>query len=153
MPWFPEFVAAAELARRDVRAAGRADPVAQYLHALDRGDAQVLENVWPGHVVVYDPLAGEVRGHRQLRRFIRHTHALLADRHAGTDIVASTCVGGRAVVELLAHLARADGELLWPVAVVAESHDDRSVEFRTYCSQVPVDGQRHVRAPILGPEA
>ena len=28
MPWFPDFVAAAELARRETRAAGQADPVA-----------------------------------------------------------------------------------------------------------------------------
>ena len=28
MPWFPDFIAAAELARREVRAAGQADPVA-----------------------------------------------------------------------------------------------------------------------------
>jgi hypothetical protein len=39
----------------------------------------------------------------------------------------------------------------WPVAVVAESSDDRSVEFRTYCSQWPVDGRRHVRPPVLKP--
>ena len=45
------------------------------------------------------------------------------------------------MVELLAHLARRDGrELAWPVAVVAESPDDSSVVFRTYCSQWPVDG-------------
>ena len=37
------------------------------------------------------------------------------------------------------------------MAVVAESPDDVSVEFRTYCSQWPVDGRRHVRAPILEP--
>jgi hypothetical protein len=37
------------------------------------------------------------------------------------------------------------------VAVVAESPDDRSVVFRTYCSQWPVDGRRHLRSPILGP--
>ena len=39
--------------------------------------------------------------------------------------------------------------MAWPVAVVAESPDDRSVVFRTYCSQWPVDGRRHLRAPIL----
>ena len=31
------------------------------------------------------------------------------------------------------------------MAVVAESPDIRSVVFRTYCSQWPVDGRRHVR--------
>ena len=55
MPWFPDFIAAAELARREIRAAGQADPVAQYLSALDRGDAHALETVWPGDVVVHDP--------------------------------------------------------------------------------------------------
>jgi len=40
MPWFPDFVAAAELARREIRAARQADPVAEYLTALDAGDAQ-----------------------------------------------------------------------------------------------------------------
>ena len=65
--------------------------------------------------------------------------------------MAATCVSGRAVVELLAHLAF-DGEVVqWPLAVVAESPDDRSVVFRTYCSQWPVDGHRHIRPPILEP--
>jgi hypothetical protein len=63
--------------------------------------------------------------------------------------VASTVVGSRAVVELLARLDHDGGELVWPVAVIAESPDDSSVVFRTYCSQWPVDEQRHVRPPIL----
>jgi hypothetical protein len=53
-------------------------------------------------------------------------------------------------VELLARLTHDDGEIAWPVAVVAESSDD-SVEFRTYCSQQPVDGRRHIRGPVLEP--
>jgi hypothetical protein len=65
--------------------------------------------------------------------------------------VASTVAGRRAVVELLAHLAHDREELAWPVAVVAESPDDLSVVFRTYCSQWPVGGRRHVRPPILKP--
>jgi hypothetical protein len=38
-----------------------------------------------------------------------------------------------------------------PVAIVTESPDDRSVVFRTYCSQWPLDERRHVRPPILKP--
>jgi ketosteroid isomerase-like protein len=151
MPWFPEFVAAAELARREIRAAGQADPVAQYLTALDKGDAHTLETVWPGEVVIYDPRAGEVRGHRQLRQFVRENRARWAARHASTETVASTSADGRSVVELLAHLVDDGEEVVWPLAVVAESHDDRSVVFRTYCSQWPVDGRRHIRPPILEP--
>jgi hypothetical protein len=41
--------------------------------------------------------------------------------------------------------------LEWPVAVVAESKDDLSVDFRTYCSLEPIDGRRHMRPPILDP--
>jgi SnoaL-like domain len=37
------------------------------------------------------------------------------------------------------------------VAVVAESPDDLSVVFRTYVSQWPIFGQRHVRPSILEP--
>jgi len=152
MPWFPEFSTAAELARREARAAGRADPVAQYFEALNEGDAHALETVWPGEVVIYDPRAGEVRGHQQVRRFVKQNQAWLAGRHARIETVASLSVDGRAVVELLAHLADDDGrEVAWPIAVVAESPDDRSVVFRTYCSQWPVDGQRHLRPPILEP--
>ena len=151
MPWFPDFVSAVELARRQTRAAGQADPVAQYLTALNEGDTHALETVWPGEVVIYDPRAGEIRGHKQLRRFVSHNLSWLAERHARIETVASTVVGGRAVVELLAHLADDGRELAWPVAVVAESPDDRSVVFRTYCSQWPVDGRRHVRPPILKP--
>jgi ketosteroid isomerase-like protein len=149
MPWFPDFVSAVELARRQTRAVGQADPVQQYFAALNKGDAHLLETAWPGEVVVYDPRAGEIRGHRQLRRFVSENQSRMAARHARTETVASTYAGGRAVVELLAHLTGDGGELAWPMAVVAESPDDLSVVFRTYCSQWPVDGRRHVRPPIL----
>src|SRR3954462_2740346 len=132
MPWFPDFASAVELARKQTRAAGQADPVGQFFAALNRGDSHVLETAWPGNVVVFDPRAGEVRGHRQLRHFIRESHALLAARHARTETVASTRACGRAVVELLARLTGDDMEVLWPVAVVAESSDDDAMEFRTY---------------------
>ena len=151
MPWFFEFAGAAELARSQTRAAGQADPVGQYLAALSKGDARVLETPWPGEVVVYDPRAGEIRGHRQLRRFVRDNQAWMAQHHARNQIVAATSAPGRAVVELLAHVTRDGQEVAWPVAVVAETPDDRSVVFRTYCSQWPVDGQRHLRPAILAP--
>src|ERR1700733_712739 len=149
MPWFPDFASAMQLARQQTRAAGQADPVRQYVTALNDGDVRALETVWPGEVVIYDPRAGEIRGHRQLRRFVHKNLSWLAGLHARIETVASTCADGRAVVELLAHLDGDGGELAWPVAVVAESPDDQSVVFRTYCSQWPVDGQRHVRPPIL----
>jgi len=151
MPWFPDFANAAELARREFRKAGQADPAGQYFAALDDGDAHALETVWPGEVVVHDPRAGVVRGHRKLRRFVHENHIWLAERRARIETQAATCVGGRAVVELLAHLDHDGQEVAWPVAVVAESPDERSVVFRTYCSQVPVDGRRHLRPSILEP--
>ncbi len=149
MPWFPDFVGAVELARRQTRAEGEPDPVGVYLDALNHGDPHALRNSWPGEVVVHDPHAGEVRGHRQLRQFVHRNQVWLAERHARIERVAATCDDGRAVVELLAHLTDGGRETAWPVAVVAESPDDRSVVFRTYCSQLPVDRRRHVRPPIL----
>ena len=151
MPWFPDFAGAVELARRQTRAAGLADPVGQYFTALNQGDARALETVWPGEVVIYDPKAGEVRGHREVRRFISHNLSWLAGLHAETERVAATAAGGRAVVELLAHVDHEGGKLAWPVAVVAESPDEMSVVFRTYCSQWPLDERRHIRPPILRP--
>ena len=105
----------------------------------------------PARWSIYDPRAGEIRGHRQLRRFVRDNQSWLSDRHVRIETVASTVIPGRAVVELLAHLSDDGTTLAWPIAVVAESPDDRSVVFRTYCSQWPVDGQRHLRSPILTP--
>ena len=151
MPWFPEFVGALELAREQTRAAGLADPVGQYFAALSNGDSRVLETTWPGEVTVYDPKAGVILGHRNLRRFVRQNQAFLAERHAKTQTVAAICVPGRAVVELLVQLDADGRQLTWPVAVVAESPDAMSVVFRTYCSRWPVDGRRYVRPPILGP--
>ena len=119
MPWFPDFSSAVELARRQTQAAGRADPVAQYFTALNHGDTHVLETVWPGEVVVYDPRAGEIRGHKKLREFVSTNKSFFAERHARTETVASTVVGGRAVVELTAHLIHDGREVAWPVAVVA----------------------------------
>jgi limonene-1,2-epoxide hydrolase len=129
----------------------RADPVGQYLAALNDGDSRALETVWPGEVVVHDPRVGEVRGHRQLRRFVRASQDMLAQRHARTETVAATCTSGRSVVELVAHLADDGRAVDWPVAVVAESPDDQSVVFRAYWSRWPLDGQRNSRAPILEP--
>ena len=71
------------------------------------------------------------------------------DQHdVRVETLATTSVEGRTVVELLAHVGT-EKPLAWPVAVVAESPDDLSVVFRTYCSQMPVDGHRHIRSPIL----
>ena len=153
MPWFPDFVSAVELARSELRAAGRSDPVAQYVHALSDGTTGVLEGAWPGRIEVFDPRGGDIRGHRQLHKFISTNAAWLAERRARIETIASTSVPGRAVVELLAHLSGSGTEQTWPVAVVAESNDDLSVVFRTYCSQQPVDGRRHLRPAILESEA
>jgi limonene-1,2-epoxide hydrolase len=154
MPWFPDFANAAALARQETAAAGHADPVRQYIAALNNGDARALETVWPGEVVIYDPRSGEVRGHRHLRQFVSHSQALLAERHARVDTLAETACPGRAMVELVAHLDTGGEEQLWPVAVVAESRDDRSVVFRSYFSRWPVDGRRdHTRPAILSSAA
>jgi hypothetical protein len=151
MPWFPEFASAVELARKQTRDAGHADPVGQFFAALNSGDARTLETAWPGEVVVYDPRAGEIRGHRHLRKFVSDNNAWMAEHHVRIETTASISAGGRAVVELLAHVPRDGGAVSWPIAVVAESPDDLSVVFRTYCSQWPVDGRRHLRPPILPP--
>jgi hypothetical protein len=150
MPWFPDFVGAVELARQQTRSRGEADPVVQYFSVLQTGEARDLERAWPGDVVIYDPRAGEVRGHRQLRQFVRQNHSVWAGHHAKIDTVASTQAGGRAVVEVVAHLEDFEGrEVAWPIAVVAESPDELSVAFRTYCSQWRVDGRKHLRHAIL----
>jgi ketosteroid isomerase-like protein len=152
MPWFPEFASAVELARRETRAEGQADPVKQYFKALNEGNTHALETVWPGEVVIHDPRMGEIRGHKQLRHFVSYNQNWLAERHARIETVASTAFGGRAVVELLAHLVVDDGrKVAWPVAIVAESPDDRSVVFRTYCRRWPVDEPRQIRPPLLEP--
>jgi hypothetical protein len=149
MPWFPDFVNAAELARKQTRADGQADPVGQYIAALDKGETDPLEAAWPDHVTVYDPRAGEVKGHHELRRFVRDSKSLLAARNIRTETVAHTVAGSRAVVEILAHITVDGREHPWPAAIVADSADDRSVIFRTYLSLWVFDGKHHLRPPIL----
>jgi limonene-1,2-epoxide hydrolase len=149
MPWFPEFTSAVELVRLQTREAGHADPVGHYVAALNKQDATDLETAWPGEVVIYDPRAGEVRGHRQVRHFVRQNELWLAGMNPRAETVASTMADGKAVVELVVHLTQDGRDVSWPLAVVAESHDDRSVVFRTYCSQWPLIGRHEVRPPIL----
>jgi hypothetical protein len=149
MPWFPEFTSAVELARLQTRRAGQADPVGHYVAALNKADASDLETAWPGEVVIYDPRAGEVRGHRHVREFVSRNELWLAGMNRRTQTVASTAADGKAVVELVVHLTQDGREVAWPVAVVAESHDDRSMVFRTYCSQWPLIGRHEIRPPIL----
>lgn len=149
MPWLPDFVNAVQLARRQTRSAGLADPLLQYVTALEHGDARALETVWPGTLVVHDPRAGKVTGHRQLTRFVRSSQRWLADHQARMETIATISDQTRAVVEVVARLTQGRDVLDWPVAMVAESPDDRSAVFRTYCSQVAVDGRHHVRPPLL----
>ena len=141
------------MARRDTQDSGRDDPVAQYLQAIEQGDAHRLRTVWPGQVVVNDPLVGEVRGHKELRHFVSRNQSWLSEHHARTETVAATYAGQRAVVELLGSVEQDGQTVSWPIAVVAESPDDRSVVFRTYCSTWPVEGHRHLRPPILDARA
>ena len=95
MPWFPDFVSAVELARRQTQTAGQSDPVAQYLSALQRGDIHDLETAWPGKVVVHDPRAGDVRGHKHLRQFVRANHSLWAQHNATvTKVGVDVCSRG-----------------------------------------------------------
>jgi SnoaL-like domain len=149
VPWFPEFTSAVELARLQTSRAGHADPVGHYVAALNKMDATDLETAWPGQVVIYDPRAGEVRGHRQVRHFVRQNELWLAGMNPRTETVASTVSDGTAVVELVVHLTQDGRDVAWPLAVVAESHDDRSVVFRTYCSQWPLIGRHEVRPSFL----
>src|SRR5262245_32694134 len=121
MPWFPDFVAAAELARRQARHSHRRDPVTEYLRALTGGDTRELEADWPGRISVFDPYAGEVRTHRALRRFATRSQEWLADHLVDTQTTASISDGRRAVVEFMARLEIDDDPVLWPLAVVAES--------------------------------
>ena len=152
MPWFPDFVSAIELARSQTRAAGQADPVGRYFAALTTGDSRLLEKLWPGEVVVHDPWAGEIRGRKQLRGYVRQNQSWLAQHHITIETIASLVVDGRAVVEMLAQIPGSGGrEMGWPIATVAESPDERSVVFRTYCSLWPIDGRRHLRSPLLEP--
>jgi hypothetical protein len=80
-----------------------------------------LEAVWPGEVLIHDPRAGEVRGHKQLRQFVKRNLSWLAGYHARIETTATMKVGRRAVVELLAHMDVEGRQVAWPVAVVAES--------------------------------
>jgi hypothetical protein len=75
MPWFPDFAAATELARRDSRSVGRADPVTQYLHAIEEGESRTLKSIWPGKIVIEDPRAGTIEDRKQLQRFVRDNRA------------------------------------------------------------------------------
>ena len=60
--------------------------------------------------------------HKRLRQFVTTNKEFMAERHARAETVASTVVGGRAVVEFLLHVTHDGHELSWaPVAVVAES--------------------------------
>jgi hypothetical protein len=151
VPWFPDFAGAVQLVRKQTAAAGQADPVAQYIGALNSGDESLLETAWPGHIVVYDPRSGAISGHRQLRHYMHQYQSWLGQMHARTEPVASTVSGDRAVVELLAILDDEGADRPWPIAVVVESPDDQSVVFRTYCRQWPLTGPHHVRPPVLQP--
>ena len=79
MPWFPDFVAAVELARRETRAAGEVDPIRQYLTAIEHGDARALETVWPGNDAVKVKFVQTLRQTQAKSAFAPDLQALASD--------------------------------------------------------------------------
>ncbi len=57
MPWSPDFVGSVELAGRQGRSVGLAEPVQRYFNAFETGRAHELEDMCPGHVAI-TPLGG-----------------------------------------------------------------------------------------------
>jgi hypothetical protein len=137
MPWFPDFVGAVELARRQTRAEGEPDPVGVYLDALNRGDPHALRRSWPGEVVVHDPHAGEVRGHRQLREFVHRNQVWLAERHARIERVAPPASTG------------GPWSSCWPTSPTAAG-DGVAGRGRRRVARRPVGGVPHVLQPAAG---
>ena len=58
MPWFPDFVSAVELARRQTRSVGLADPVQRYFNALETGRTHEPEEIWPAKWPFTTPARG-----------------------------------------------------------------------------------------------
>jgi ketosteroid isomerase-like protein len=150
MPWFPEITTALELARRARAQAAQADPVATYIRAVESGDTDNVESGESLDVVVRDPRAGRIAGHRQFKKFVKDSAAWLVERQARAEPVATTSAAGRVVVELVAHLVQDGRSIAWPLAVVAQqSANRRTVEFRSYYSLWPLTGRHHQRDPVL----
>ena len=55
-------------------------------------------------VEVFDPHGGDIRGHRELRKFVRSSQGMLAKRHVTIETESEMSIAGRAVVEYLADL-------------------------------------------------
>ena len=111
MPWFPDFVSAVELARSEQRAAGRSDPVAQYVHALNDGAAGVLEGAWPGRIEVLRPARRRHPGSPEAAQVHRTSAAWLAERQARIETIASTRVPRPGRGRTLAYLSGAEQSL------------------------------------------
>ena len=90
MPWFPEFASAAQLAREQTREAAWPIRWESSWRRCGQADPRILEAVWPGEIVIYDPRAGEIRGHKQVREFISRNLSWLAGLHARAETVAAT---------------------------------------------------------------
>jgi hypothetical protein len=150
MPWLPEITLALERARQAQVRSALADPVGTFIWAVQGGDLGGIEDAWPVEVVVHDPRAGRIAGHRQFKQFVKTSAAWLTERQARAEPMATTTTNGRIVVELLVHTVQDGRRIDWPFAAVAEpSADGQAIQFRSYYSQWPLTGHHHQRDPIL----
>src|SRR2546423_711104 len=69
MPWFPDFIGAVELARRQTRAEGRADPVRRYLPPPAAGDTGAIVDTFAPDGCYREPFGSHHSGILELRSF------------------------------------------------------------------------------------
>lgn len=122
--------------------------ITAYFDTLLAGDSARLLSGFDGAPAIDDPLAGRVRGARDVERFVRACQAWLAERSARIEPLRTTRLERRTVFEALVYLhLPALTEL--PVAIVGDHAGELLSAIRVYHSLWPLEGTHRVRPPLL----
>jgi len=117
--------------------------VTLYPRLID-GDIGVL-SAFGDRATVDSPLGG----HQQPPEFVAEARAWLDVHAAAVEDVSTTVTPGRIVHEFVLCVTVDDARVELPVMLVADIHDDRIRDLRTYHSTWPLTGRHQVRPPLM----
>ena len=152
MPWMPEVFTSPIAEDRRAEDAMPANDAIAYYEGIMAEEADALAHSFATQQpVVDDPRLGRVEGAEAFTAFVADQVARLRKRDAVVENVALTRTPTRTVEEVVLHmLADNGGQVDLPVAVVADSNPDRTLNsIRVYHSMWPLTGEHTIRPPLL----
>jgi hypothetical protein len=118
---------------------------------LEKGDAGRLLSIFEGEPSIDTPLDGEVRGAEAFSAFVKRQGDWLTERKARIRVINSIHAPERVVIEFVTDLVDGTRAISLPIALVADTGEEKVTGIRICHSTYPLYGEHMTRKPMLEP--